>query len=368
MVVLLTRVGGVGSIILKNQGENGMSEKYAVILCGGSGTRLWPLSQSGKEAKQFLCLYSEKSLLQETYLRIRELMPAKNIFFSTSGSSSGKKVFQQIQEVDQDVRENQIVIEPKKLNTAPAIMAAVRHMLKNVDIDESGQIIVLPADHYIENREEYLRVVQSAMMENGDNIGTIGIVPTGPETGYGYIEKGEKKKYYFQAVKFREKPDVDKAMEYLQSGKYVWNSGMYIFNAKTFLGELRKYAPEMYALAVVKSDVDFSEKFEKLESISIDYAVSEKSDKVIVFEGDFGWNDIGSFDSLSRISAGTENKILIDAQNVQVYGAIGMKVAVVGLSDVTVVEHDGCILVVKNGHSEHVKKVVDFLKKEEAEK
>ncbi|MGW8185251.1 MAG: mannose-1-phosphate guanylyltransferase [Candidatus Moraniibacteriota bacterium] len=345
-----------------------MSEKYAIILCGGSGTRLWPLSQSGKNAKQFLRLYSDKSLLQETYLRIRELMPTKNIFFSTSGSSSGEKVFQQIQEVDQDLNKNQIVIEPKKLNTAPAIMAAVRHMLKNSDIDEGEQIVILPADHYIKNRDEYLRVVQLAMTENGDNIGTIGIVPTGPETGYGYIEKGEEKKHYFQAVRFREKPGADKAMEYLQSGKYVWNSGMYIFSAKTFLGELRKHSPEMYALATVDDDMDFSEKFKKLESISIDYAVSEKSDKVVVFEGDFGWNDIGSFDSLSRISAGAENKILIDAQNVQVYGAIGKKVAVVGVSDLIVVEYDGCILVVKNGHSEDVKKVVDFLKQKEAEK
>lgn len=345
-----------------------MSEKYAIILCGGSGTRLWPLSQAGKDSKQFLCLYSDKSLLQETYLRIRKLIPADNIFFVTFGADSAKKVFEQIQQIDGDMKEEQIVVEPKKLNTAPAIVVAVRHMLKNSSVGKEDQIIVLPADHYIKNQDEYSRVIQLAMDENADKIGTIGIVPTGPETGYGYIEKGERCGHYFQAVKFREKPDKDTAKKYIQSGRYVWNSGMYIFNAETFLGELKKYAPMMYIAAIAGSDTDFLDRFNELESISIDYAISEKSDKVIVFEGDFGWNDIGSFDSLSRISAGEERHTMFDSRNISIYGAEGKTIAIVGLEDVIVVEKDGYILIVKKGRSEEVKKIVDFLKQKQVGK
>ncbi|TSD01044.1 MAG: mannose-1-phosphate guanylyltransferase [Parcubacteria group bacterium Athens0714_25] len=280
---------------------------HAIILCGGSGTRLWPLSRE-KTPKQFLSLYSKRSLLQETFLRMREIMPAENIFFSTYGKVSAEKVFQQIKQVESEIKKEQIILESEKLNTAPAIAGAVRYLLQKSKINKDEPIIVLPSDHYIGNKNEYLKTVKKAMENTKDNVGTIGIVPTGPETGYGYIKKGKQEQGYFRAEKFKEKPDKIRAKKYLKSGDYVWNSGMYIFNAKTFLGELSKYAPKIYQAAILRNNKDFLQKFKKLESISIDYAVSEKSDKVIIFEGDFEWNDIGSFDSLSEILAGNQEK------------------------------------------------------------
>ncbi|MCK9378942.1 MAG: sugar phosphate nucleotidyltransferase [Candidatus Moranbacteria bacterium] len=337
---------------------------YSIILCGGSGTRLWPLSRK-KTPKQFLSLYSKKSLLQETFLRMKEIMPVENIFFSTYGKVSAEKVFQQIEQVEKRIKKEQIILEPEKLNTAPAIAGAIRYLQQKIKVNESESIIVLPSDHYIGNKKEYLKVVKNAMENVGDNIGTIGIVPTGPETGYGYIKKGKKERSYFCAEKFKEKPDKLKAKKYLKSGDYVWNSGMYIFNARTFLEELEKYAPKIYQVAVCQNQKDFLQKFKNLESISIDYAVSEKSERVVIFEGDFEWNDIGSFDSLSEILAGNQEKsrnVVVGAENVFIHSTQGKRIAVVGVSDLIVVEDGDAILIARKGQSEDVKKVVDFLK------
>ena len=342
-------------------------EMYAIILCGGSGTRLWPLSRE-KTPKQFLSLYSKMSLLQETFLRMREIMPAENIFFSTYGKVSAEKVFEQIVQVGKNIDRRQIILEPKKLNTAPAIAAAVRYLRRKIKIDDAP-IIATPSDYYIGDKEEYLRVVKMAAENVGDNIGTIGIVPTGPETGYGYIKKGKKEGEYFYAAEFKEKPDKNTALKYVQSGEYVWNSGMYIFNIGTFFNELEKYAPEIYKATKIEKSEDFSIEFQKLPSISIDYTISEKSDKVIVFEGEFGWSDIGSFDSLSEILAGNQNKnrrhVVVGGENVFIHSSTqGKIIAVVGVSDLIVVEAGDAILIARKGHSEDVKTVVEFLKKE----
>ncbi|HBO16684.1 MAG: Mannose-1-phosphate guanylyltransferase / phosphomannose isomerase [Candidatus Moranbacteria bacterium GW2011_GWE2_35_2-] len=338
---------------------------YAIILCGGSGTRLWPLSRKSTP-KQFLSLYSKRSLLQETFLRMREIMPAENIFFSTYGKISADKVFDQISRVEKKVKKNQVILEPEKLNTAPAIAAAVRHLQQKTGIDENDPIIVLPSDHYIGNKKEYLRVVKMAMEKVGSNIGTIGIVPTGPEIGYGYIKKGKKEDDYFLADEFKEKPDKSTAKRYIKSRKYIWNSGMYIFNTKTFLEELEKYVPKIYQAITAKSNKEFSVKFKSLDSISIDYAISEKSDKVIIFEGDFEWNDIGSFDSLAEVLAGSQGKnrnVIVGAENVFIHSSSKEKrIAVVGVDDLIVVEDGDAILIARKGQSEDVKKVVDFLK------
>ncbi|KKQ46931.1 MAG: Mannose-1-phosphate guanylyltransferase [Candidatus Moranbacteria bacterium GW2011_GWD2_37_9] len=204
------------------------------------------------------------------------------------------------------------------------------------------------------------------MEKVGSNIGTIGIVPTGPEIGYGYIKKGKKEDDYFLADEFKEKPDKSTAKRYIKSRKYIWNSGMYIFNTKTFLEELEKYVPKIYQAITAKSNKEFSVKFKSLDSISIDYAISEKSDKVIIFEGDFEWNDIGSFDSLAEVLAGSQGKnrnVIVGAENVFIHSSSKEKrIAVVGVDDLIVVEDGDAILIARKGQSEDVKKVVDFLK------
>lgn len=334
---------------------------YSIILCGGSGTRLWPLSRKSFP-KQFLSLYSDKSLLQETYLRMREIMPKENIFFVTNQDGL-YNVFNQIKEIEKDYSKEQILIEPKSLNTAPAMAYAMKHLAEKASAPSDAPVIFLPSDHYIGNKEAYLALIKKAAQELGDQIGTIGITPTKPETGYGYIRKGEKGSGYFKVLEFKEKPGKDTAQKYLESGEYVWNSGMYLFNGATFTAELEKHAPEIYALFSQPLE-KFLEKFETLPSISVDYALSEKSDNVVVFEGDFGWNDIGSFDSLAELSLqNTDPKhVDFDSKNVFVLSEAGKFVATLGVEDINVIETADSILVQKRGKAEDVKKIVDYLK------
>lgn len=335
---------------------------YSVILCGGSGTRLWPLSRKNFP-KQFLNLYGKYSLIQETFLRISKVVERKNIFFVT-GKDNYFNVLNQIREIYPEMLEEQIITEPIGLNTAPAIAYVMRYLKEKMRIKSEKQVIFLPADHHIGNEEEYVKVIKTAITENEDNIGTIGITPTTPETGYGYIQKGKKQDDYFKVVEFKEKPDKKTAEEYLKSGKYVWNSGMYIFNYQTFEKELKKHSPEIYEY-FKESLENLTENFSKLPSISIDYAISEKSNKVIVFEGDFGWSDIGSFDSLAELvakSGQADSHVKINSKNTFIHSHSKKLVTINGVSDIIVIENNDSILIQKKGESEKVKDVVDYLK------
>ena len=337
---------------------------YSVILCGGSGTRLWPLSRKNFP-KQFLKLYDDFSLLQETFLRVQKVMPAENIFLVTN-QENYFNVFNQIRDIYPQIKETQIITEPASLNTAPAIALGVRYLLEKIGIEKTEPVIFLPADHYISKPEIFVEIVKTAMGKVGDHIGTIGITPLAPETGFGYIKKGQKEDGYFAVDAFVEKPSKKLAEKYLASGEYVWNSGMYIFSGETFAGELKKYAPKL-SVAFEKSYADFSGEFSSLEVQAIDTAISEKSHKVIVFEGDFGWSDIGSFDALADVltakDALQDRHILIDSKNVFVHSSTNRLITAIGVRDLVVVENNDCILIHKRGRSEDVKKIVEHLKK-----
>lgn len=336
---------------------------YSVILCGGSGTRLWPLSRKNYP-KQFLSLYSDKSLLQETFLRMAKIMPVENILI-VSNDKNFFNVYNQIKEICNDFGKEQVLVEPASLNTAPAIAYAMKYLNDELKINSDAPVIILPADHHIGKKREYLSLVKKAFREIGDNIGTIGITPTKPETGYGYIKKGKKLNGFFKVDEFKEKPDKKTAQRYLKSGKYVWNSGMYLFNYQTFMGEIAKYAPEIAKMMESKMSY-FLKNFIKLPSISIDYALSEKSDKVVVFEGEFGWSDIGSFDSLAEVLLKKQDKnsrhIKIDSKNIFIHSETDKLIATMGVEDLIIVENNDSILIQKRGESERVKEVVDFLK------
>lgn len=337
----------------------------SVILCGGSGTRLWPLSRKNFP-KQFLSLYGEKSLLQETYLRMREIMPQEDIYFITN-KENFFNVFNQLKELDKNFDKTQIMTEPMSLNTAPAISYTVKYLLEKANLEATEPIIFLPADHYIGKREGYLSLVKSAMEKVKNNIGTIGITPTKPETGYGYIRKGETADGLIKVKEFKEKPDLKTAEAYIASHEYVWNSGMYIFNARTFEEELREHASEIYKYYAQGFEA-FEQQFPLLPNISIDYAISEKSKRVVVFEGEFGWSDIGSFDALAEVKEKNgDNKtrlIKIDSKNVFAHSDSDRLIAAVGVDDLVIVENSDTILVHKRGRGEDVKKVVEKLKQE----
>ncbi len=333
---------------------------YSVILCGGSGTRLWPLSRKNFP-KQFLSLYSQHSLLQETFLRMRKIMPPKNIFFITN-QNSFFNVLNQIKEVENDFSQEQILIEPVSLNTTPAITYAIKYLVERQGLEMEEPIIFLPSDHYIGNSNKYLLLLKKATQMVGTHIGTIGITPTRPEIGFGYIKKGEKNKDYFYVLEFKEKPNRDTARLYLKTGQYVWNSGMYIFTPKTFVYELHKNAPIFYK-ALQQDFSAFIENFSNLPAISIDFAVSEKSKNVIVFEGDFGWSDIGSFDSLAEIMPSDNTRHLsIDSQNIFAHSTRGRLIVSLGVKNLNIIESNDSILIHKRGAGEEVKKAVNILK------
>lgn len=336
---------------------------YSIILCGGSGTRLWPLSRKDYP-KQFLNLYSNKSLLQETFLRMAKILPAKNILL-VSNEKNFFNVYNQIKDIYADFSKEQILIEPESLNTAPAIAYAMKHLNDELKIKKDAPVIILPADHHIGKQKDYKMLVKRAMREIGDNIGTIGITPTKPETGYGYIKKGKQENGFFKVDEFKEKPDRKTAQRYLKSGKYVWNSGMYLFNYQTFLAEIQKHAPEIFITMEQKMS-EFLKNFKKLPSISIDYALSEKSNKVVVFEGEFGWSDIGSFDSLADVLLGKKDRdsrhVKIDSNNTFIHSETDKLIATIGVDDLIVIENNDSILIQKRGESERVKEVVAFLK------
>ncbi len=338
---------------------------YSIILCGGSGTRLWPLSRKNFP-KQFLNLYSDKSLLQETFLRMQKIMPSENIIFVTN-KKNYYNVVNQIKEIHKKFdpeASRQILTEPKSLNTLPALAYAIKFLIEIKKANLNSCVVMLPSDHYIGDVQEYLKILKNATDNIGDNIGTIGITPTKVETGYGYIKKGSPKENYFQVSKFVEKPDRETAIEYIHTGDYVWNSGMYLFKIKTFINEFKKHAPEIYNV-LKKHPREFIKDFKNLPALSIDVGISEKSEKMVVFEGDFGWSDIGSFDSLAEIVEEDKKTkhVSLNSKNIFVHSANNRLIATSGVEDLIIVENNDSILIQKKGKSEDIKKIVEHLDK-----
>ncbi len=334
---------------------------YSVILCGGAGTRLWPLSRKSY-SKQFLSLYSENSLIQETFFRMKGLMPTSHIFVVT-GKDGYFDVLRQLQEVDEHFDAKQILVEPSALNTAPAITYAIKHLIEMVNVPLDTPVMIAPSDHYIADAGTYTKLVQDFVLTIGSYIGTIGITPTKPETGYGYIKKGDLLKPYHIVTEFKEKPSHEVAKNYLETGKYVWNSGMYLFAVETFIEELKKHAPTIHA-HFEKDMKTFLSDFSLMPSISIDYAISEKSDKVVVYEGSFGWNDIGSFDSLADLQDKKEDvrHINIDSHNIFIHNGNNKVIATIGVDDLNIIDTKDGLLIKKRGTGEDVKKVVEKMK------
>ena len=336
---------------------------YSIILCGGSGTRLWPLSRKNFP-KPFLKLYSDKSLIQETFDRMSGAIPKENIYIVTD-KDNFFNVLNQVKEIYPEFRKEQIIVEPMSRDTTPAIMLAVKYLQDEIKIDKSAPIIEVHSDHYIGKKDVYLNLVKNALSALGNNIGLIGITPTKPDIGLGYIEKGEMGSEYYKVSAFKEKPDVETATKFLETGKYVWNAGMYMFNAQTFGEELKACDPQMHGL-FCKPYESFVENFESLPKIAIDYVIAERSKRVVVFEGDFDWSDIGSFDVLSEIAVKNDTvnskHLAFDSKNVYTNSISDRLIVTVGLDDVNVVENNDVILVQKKGKSSEIKKVVEYLK------
>ncbi len=343
-----------------------------IILSGGAGTRLWPLSW-GDHPKQFLPLVSERTMIQETLLRLKGLDLTSPII--SCGEGHRFMVAQQIGEVC-DTKPT-ILLEPMAKNTAPAIAAACCAAMKQ---DKDAIVVVLPSDHVIADVQTFQKALLTAAAnaEKGYLV-TFGIVPTFPATGYGYVKAvGAETDGAFTLEKFVEKPCLEKAQEYLASGQYAWNSGMFVFKASTFLDELKLHNPDMASLSIqafekATVDTDFirldKDSFVQIKGDSIDYAVMEKTSKGRIVKLNAGWDDVGSWSALYDISKKDENQnvvkgddiITIDTTSSYIRGG-KRTIATIGLDDVVIVDSDDALLVAAKGKIQDVKKIAEIIK------
>lgn len=335
-----------------------------VILAGGGGTRLFPLSRQGYP-KQFLKIGDEQSLLAQTVQRFLPVADAKDLIIVTN-----KEYLHHVQAELKtcNAEEAHILLEPVARNTAPAIALAARYCIDQLNVSTDEVIFVTPADHIIRSVSAFGNSVCLAVeMASQGKIVTFGIKPNKPETGYGYIQAGETYGSGFVVNAFREKPDDETARQYVKSGNYFWNSGMFGLNVGCLQEELTTFAPDIAAL-VAKPWPEVVEKFADMPSISIDYAVAEKSPNVVMLPLTTYWNDIGSWDAIYEVLDKDENGnalegdcLLVDSANSLVLGHSRL-IAGIGLEDLLVVETDDVILVAKKGESQKVKDVVAELK------
>ena len=342
-----------------------------VILCGGAGTRLWPLSRE-LYPKQLLALVDDYSLLQNTVSRCAG-HPDVTAPMLVCNEEHRFLVAEQLREIE--VEASRIILEPEGRNTAPAVALAAHEAMK---ADDDAILVVLPSDHVIQETALFLESLTTAIdLAKDDALVTFGVVPDKPETGYGYIKKGAAKGAAFKVDKFVEKPDVTTASEFLQSGLYCWNSGMFVFKASAYLKELAAQTPKIAkamakATAEVSTDLDFTrvnaEAFKSSPSDSIDYAVMEHTADALVVPLDAGWSDIGSWDALWQISEKDEhnNTLVGDAVVHDVEGSLvwseSRLVSVVGLNDVIVVETADAVMVASQDQAQDVKSIVNHLK------
>lgn len=341
-----------------------MKKRIGLILTGGAGSRLYPLSE-GSNTKQFLKLFNGLSLLQLTYLRNLEIFDRKNIYLTTLQGEMANKVAEQITEIDKDFDRNNIIVEPSRKDTGPAIILSIRKLLQ-LGAGEDDIVVVLPADHYIDDNNAYGKCISDATLFVDNYIGIIGIKPTAPETGYGYIEKGLSVGEGFHSIRsFKEKPELDVAIKYTESEEYLWSSGIYVFSIKTFSNELLAHDNKMLEILSIE-EKDLVEKFSQLESISIAFSLIEKSKNIAVFTGDFDWSDVGSFDKLSQVITSRNNVVLENgAEGVCFFGSEDRIVKVSGIKDVILVHKGNVLLIVKRGSSEKVKDLTKLMKSDQ---
>ena len=348
----------------------------SIILAGGSGTRLFPLSRKGLP-KQFLKIGSKESLFQKTIKRNLLTVNPEDLIIITN-EAYRFHIEEQLNELDKSLLTScHIIFEPIGRNTAPAIALSIKFLLEKVGIPEDEVLFVCPSDHVISPDEkvaEYMK--QAEKVSKQGFIVTFGVKPTKPETGYGYIEADTNKSFevleeqtVYRVKRFHEKPNLEVAKKYLVSGNYYWNSGMFAFTIKTILKELEKYAPEIYKNIKNKSFEEVISNFNFMPDISIDYAVMEKTDRAVVLPLQIKWSDVGSWDAIYELMEKDEkgnvisgNVINVDTKNCLILGNKRI-VSTIGIEDLIIVETDDVLLITKKGEGQKVKEIVKNLKK-----
>ena len=343
----------------------------SIILAGGSGSRLWPLSRD-MYPKQLLSLNADKSLLQQTFMRLNTFCEAKEIVTITNIKHLSD-IKLQLNKVDID---NIAIGEPLGKNTAPAIACTLEYFKQNSQNDDV--VLIVPSDHLIKDIESFNKTVeQGKILAEQGYIVTFGIKPTYPETGYGYINTEKELSTGYKVERFVEKPNLETAKKYLESGNYYWNGGIFMGKISTFMQEFETYAKDIYTNL---KDLDFSHEtkikygvYENMPSISIDYAIMEKSQKIALVELQSDWNDLGSWQSLYEIKDKDEDgnvltgKVVTDnVKNSFIYSQKEI-VAVSDLENIILVETEDAIMACKLDKSQNVKKLYEKLKAKESD-
>lgn len=359
-------------------------KKVAIILAGGIGARLWPKS-TASHPKQFMSLIGEKSLVRQTYDRLLQYLPKEDIFVVTY-SSLEKLTVEQLP----DLPKSNLILEPFGRNTLPALL--LTHITIKNKYSSDDVFLTIPSDHIIKNDAEFFAsldlAAETASQTKG--IASIGITPTRPGTQYGYVQINEDKdslgelfdKGVRQTNVFAEKPDMETAKRFIESGDFLWNTGIFAVEFNVFADKLEKYLPEYFAQFKNLSQYLFSEyyvtsvefTYKQINSISIDYGLMEKTDDLFIIPGKFGWSDLGNWDELYRLSMkdSRNNYFEGDVIGVDTSNSIVMTnkktIGLVGVSDLVVIESDDAVFICKRGESERVKEIIDQLRRQNLNK
>lgn len=360
---------------------NSLDHTYAVILAGGGGTRLWPKSRN-KTPKQFLKLTGNDSMLQVTINRLTKLIPMSQIIVVTN-QKYATDVKNQLPEIPPE----NIIAEPEKRDTALAMLTGALFAKSK---DPEAIVVNAASDHVVNNDKEYVRVMRAAIQTAAENnyLVAVGIRPTFPSSGFGYIKIGEDLKKLdqglslFRVESFTEKPNPATAQAFISTGKYFWNANMYVWSAQALEHAFQKYLPDMFELTSSLTRLNPSEFhaalpkiYAQAESISIDYAISEKADNLVLIPGDFGWNDVGDWKVVYDLGtkdlagnvvvsdSGEVHTLSINSQN-NLLHANGRLIALVGVDDLIVIDTDEILMIAPKNRSQDVKKLVERLKEE----
>ncbi len=345
-----------------------------IIMAGGAGTRFWPVSRS-HYPKQFLKIIGPHPLIEETYLRIAPLVEEKRIYIVVHEAHKElvKEIFKE--------REVRVVTEPSGRNTAPCIGLGLIHIMEEYG---DGPVVVLPADHYIGDVAAFQDAICSAVsVVDKGGIVTIGIVPSRPETGYGYIKRGEPllgDKEVFRVEAFVEKPSLELATQFLSEGNHYWNAGIFVFRAQAMMEEFRRYLPEVYegleylrdSLGRSNFEKRLKEVYQRITSISIDYGVMERiTSDLFVIPGHFPWSDVGSWQAIFELRSHERdedgnlldgNTVVLNCKNTFVYSRSERLIGCIGLEDIIVVDTPDALLVSHRGSTQDVRRCVEIIK------
>lgn len=341
-------------------------------MAGGRGERFWPKSRNSLP-KQFLSLTSDgETMIQKTVKRLSPIVAAEDVFIVTNAAYSGL-----VRDQLPDVPAENILAEPCARNTAPCIAFAAAVIGRKYD---DAVMLVLPSDHLIGYENIYIKTLKKAVdtAQQGKNLVTIGITPAYPETGYGYINFGEETGDAYRVERFVEKPDLPTAKKYLASGKYLWNSGMFVWKISSVMANMKEFMPAVYegALRIGESfgtadyDETLAREFTAFPSESVDFGIMEKAADIYTIPGSFGWDDVGSWLAVERINETDENKnfisgdvIAVDSERTTICGGKRL-IAAIGTEDLIIVDTDDVLLVCSKNNTQDVKKVIARLKED----